>query len=201
MSDRRIAHLVADSIRFVAVGGRPVAEKRRLVHELDAFRTRFDAVEPADRRVAELCAIGFDSCAAPSSRPGLETVADVIADADAAGDRRMVHHWLATFATKIESDALVDYALPEDFDAFRRSTAVARIRAVAIRHDVSRFRGGPDGYVDLPSWLWWNRRCTISDAATRGLRGMLRLLLDHKGSEEQIAAEIDPYRQREAAHP
>ncbi len=197
MADHRIEQLVEDSLALVISAQRSPAAKRGLVAELLDFRTRFDAADTSDRLAAELRSIDYFAHVPAAPRPIVETIADVMADADAAGDRRMVHHWLAVLAIGIEDGTLVDDELPYDFAAFDRAPSVDRIRGIAVRHRVGRFRGGPDGYVTMPSWSWWNRLYRASDPRTLDMRGMLRLLLDHEADREAIVAEIVLHRTRQ----
>lgn len=197
MSDHRIEDLVEDSIRLTLRSRLSDAEKRQLVRDLYVFQNLFDTSKTIGRVKPELDAIGYDPEMPAGDQPFLATIAAVVALADAASDRQLMHHWLGVLASEINELTLIDGRLPEDFPAFRQRAEAIAIRAAAIRHDVRNWRDRR-GYVPLPSWTTIARDYERSDPETIDRRSMLRFLLDHRADPDGIAADYEKDKARAA---
>lgn len=187
MSDHRIEDIVEESVRLVLAGDKPETEKRLLVADLYIFQMLFDTSDTYGRLKPELDAIGYAEDMDGSGKPNLGVIAEIMALADEAGDRSLIHDWLAVLVGEIDDTTLIDETLPADFAAFVQRPDAVAIRAIAMRHDVHGFKRGQ---VKLPAWLGMARRYDKLDEATMDRRAMLRFLLDRKADATTIAADF-----------
>ncbi|MGI2035618.1 hypothetical protein ACRQ1B_24880 [Rhizobium panacihumi] len=183
MSDHRIEDLVEESVRLVLQGPMPDGDKRALIADLFAFQAMFDTSDTLGRVEAELATIDYRGEGNETGRPLLVIVAAIMGLADAAGNRQMVHHWLAVLVRTLRELELDEGMVPRSFIAFRQTPEAIAIREAAIRQRASGFW---DGYIELPRWSEMNRSYNKVDPKVGDRRSILRFLLDHKASVEAI---------------